>query len=168
MYPIVINLYKCDLLGLKVHWYQNLLFVFNCHLIQHLLLTNSLRPSSFIHSLQIYCPELIGPRSHTFWAWAVNIPPTGSIWSISVHFNPTWAHTMPECLTGKEWALLYGQHELMDNQFLKPSLPRLYSNKEKRKKKHYKLYIQFITNLFLPLSLSVFIFNTTNYSRSPV
>ena len=140
MYPIVINSYKCDLLGLKVHWYQNLLFVFNCHLIQHLLLTNSLRPSSFIHSLQIYCPELIGPRSHTFWAWAVNIPPTGSIWSISVHFNPTWAHTMPQCLTGKEWALLYGQHELMDNQFLKPSLPRLYSNKEKKKKKKEKTH----------------------------
>ena len=66
-----------------------------------------------------------------------------------------------------------GPHELMDNQFLMPSLPRLYSNKEKKKKKkekkkhthtHYKLYIQFITNLFLPLSLSVFIFNTTNQS----
>ena len=94
-----------------------------------------LGPSSLTHYLQIYCTELIGPRSHTSWAWAVNIPPTGSIWSISVHFNPTWAHTMPQCLTGKEWALLYGQHELMDNQFLKPSLPRLYSNKEKRKKK---------------------------------
>ena len=29
-----------------------------------------------------------------------------------------------------------GQHELMDNQFLKPSLPRLYSNQEKKKKKN--------------------------------
>ena len=42
-----------------------------------------------------------------------------------------------------------GQHDLMDNQFLKSSLPRLYSNKEKKKEKkekkntvtRYKLYI---------------------------
>ena len=64
-----------------------------------------------------------------------------------------------------------GPHELMDNQFSsQPSLPRLYSNLKLKKKTrtHYKLYIQFITNLFLPLSLSVFIFNTANYSWSPV
>ena len=72
LYPIVINLYECDLLRLKVHWYQNLLFVFNCHLIQYQPLSNSLGPSSLTHSLQIYCIGLIGPRSHTSWAWAVN------------------------------------------------------------------------------------------------
>ena len=33
LYPIVINLYKCELLRLKVHWYQNLLFVFDYHSI---------------------------------------------------------------------------------------------------------------------------------------
>ena len=38
-----------------------------------------------------------------------------------------------------------GQHKLVDNQFLNPSLPRLYSKKKKKKKgthTHYKLYIQ--------------------------
>ena len=37
---------------------------------------NSLRPSSSIYYLQIYCTGLIGPTSHTFWAWIVNRDPT--------------------------------------------------------------------------------------------
>ena len=67
-----------------------------------------------------------------------------------------------------------GPYELMDNQFLKlaQSAQIIFKFKiiKKKKKKctYYKLYIQFITNLFLPLSLSVFIFNTANYSWSPV
>ena len=70
LYPIVLNLYKFDLLGLKVYPHQNLLSVFDCHLIQFQLLSHSLGPSSSTHSLQIYCTGLIGPRSHTSWAWA--------------------------------------------------------------------------------------------------
>ena len=67
-----------------------------------------------------------------------------------------------------------GPHELMDNQFLKlaQSAQIIFKfkiiKKKKKKGTYYKLYIQFITNLFLPLSLSVFIFNTANYSWSPV
>ena len=40
------------------------------------MLSKSLGPSSLTHSLQIYCIGLIGPISHTFWAWAVNHDPT--------------------------------------------------------------------------------------------
>ena len=65
-----------------------------------------------------------------------------------------------------------GPYELMDNQFLKlaQSAQIIFKFKiiKKKKRTHYKLYIQFITNLFLPLSLSVFIFNTANYSWSPL
>ena len=32
--------------------------------------------SSLTHSLQIYCTGLIGPGSHTFWAWTPNRDPT--------------------------------------------------------------------------------------------
>ena len=35
LYLIVINLYKYDILELKFHWYQNLLFVFDYQAIQH-------------------------------------------------------------------------------------------------------------------------------------
>ena len=68
-----------------------------------------------------------------------------------------------------------GPYELMDNQFLKLAQSaqiifkfKIIKKKKKKKGPYYKLYIQFITNLFLPLSLSVFIFNTANYSWSPV
>ena len=68
-----------------------------------------------------------------------------------------------------------GPYELMDNQFLKLAQSaqiifkfKIIKKKKKKKRTHYKLYIQFITNLFLPLSLSVFIVNTANYSWSPV
>jgi len=39
-------------------------------------LFNSIEPSFSTHSLQIYCIKLIGPISHTFWAWTVNQDPT--------------------------------------------------------------------------------------------
>ena len=41
-----------------------------------LTVTHALRPSSPTHSLQIYCTGLIGPRSHTSWAWAGKRDPT--------------------------------------------------------------------------------------------
>ena len=31
----MINLYKGNLIELEIHWYQNLLFVFDCHSIQY-------------------------------------------------------------------------------------------------------------------------------------
>ena len=64
LYPIMINLYKGDLLERKVHLHQNLLFVFDCHLIQYQPLSNPLGSSSSTHSLQIYCIGLIRPRPH--------------------------------------------------------------------------------------------------------
>ena len=79
LYPTVINLYKFDLLGLKVHSHQNLLFVFDCHLIQYQPLSNPLGPSSSTHSLQIYCTGLIGPKSHTSWT---QVPKT-----VSLHYT---------------------------------------------------------------------------------
>ena len=69
LHPTVINLYKGNLLGLKVPLHQNLLFVFDYYLIQYQPLSNPLGPSSSTHSLQIHCTQLIGPRSHTSWAW---------------------------------------------------------------------------------------------------
>ena len=69
LYPIVINLYKGDLIGLKVPLHQNLLFVFDCYLIQYQPLSNPLGLSSSTNSLQIYCIGLIGLRSHISWAW---------------------------------------------------------------------------------------------------
>ena len=57
----VIYMSTC-LLGHGVHSYQ--------------LLSNSLKPSSLTHSLQIYCTGLTEPRSHTIWAWAANCDPT--------------------------------------------------------------------------------------------
>ena len=50
--------------------------MFNCHSNQNYPLFNSLEPSSSTHSLQIYYIGLIGPISHTFWAWTVNRDPT--------------------------------------------------------------------------------------------
>ena len=35
-----------------------------------LAVVHAVKPSSLTHSLQIYCTELSGPRSHTSWAWA--------------------------------------------------------------------------------------------------
>ena len=34
-----------------------------------LAVVHAVNPSSLTHSLQIYCIELIGPRSHMSWAW---------------------------------------------------------------------------------------------------
>jgi len=46
-------------------------------------LFNLLEPSSSTHFLQIYYTGLIGPTSHTFWAWTVNRDPTWLIlWKI--------------------------------------------------------------------------------------
>ena len=53
----VIYMSTC-LLGHGVHPYQ--------------LLSNSLKPSSLTHFLQIYCTWLTEPKSHTIWAWAAN------------------------------------------------------------------------------------------------
>jgi len=39
-------------------------------------LLNSLEPSFFTHSLQIYCTELTGPIFYTSWAWAAKHVPT--------------------------------------------------------------------------------------------
>ena len=44
-----------------------------------LIVIHSLNPSSLTHSLQIYCIRLIGPRSHTPWAWVAKRVPTISI-----------------------------------------------------------------------------------------
>ena len=43
-----------------------------CLIVMNTILTviHALKPSSLIHSLQIYCTGLTGPRSHTPWAWA--------------------------------------------------------------------------------------------------
>ena len=41
-----------------------------------LAVAHTLKPSSSSHSLQIYCIELIGPRSHTSWAWVAKRDPT--------------------------------------------------------------------------------------------
>ena len=71
------------LLRLKIHWHQYLLFALDCLLIQHWLLPNSLRPSSLTHTLQINCIGLIGPRLHTFWAWAPNCAPTMHVFWIN-------------------------------------------------------------------------------------
>ena len=71
---------------------------------------------------------------------------------------------------------MFTRNRPTDNMFNQKSQAQsaqiIFKQKKKKKKEkgkgkkntHYKLYMQFIKNLFLPLSLSVFIFNTANYS----
>ena len=49
-----------------------------CLIVMNTILTviHALKPSSLTHSLQIYCTELTGPRSHTPWAWAAKRVPS--------------------------------------------------------------------------------------------
>ena len=52
-----------------------------CLIVMNTILTviYALKPSSLTHSLQIYCIRLIGPRSHTPWAWVAKRVPIISI-----------------------------------------------------------------------------------------
>ena len=49
-----------------------------CLIVMNTILTviHALKPSPLTHSLQIYYTWLIGPRSHTPWAWATKRVPT--------------------------------------------------------------------------------------------
>ena len=49
-----------------------------CLIVVNTILTviHARKPSSLTHSLQIYCTRLIGPRSHTHWAWVAKRVPT--------------------------------------------------------------------------------------------
>ena len=55
-----------------------------CLIVMNTILTviYTLKPSSLIHSLQIYCTGFTGPRCHTPWAWAVKRVPTIFIYFI--------------------------------------------------------------------------------------
>ena len=53
-----------------------------CLIVVNTILTviHALKPSSLTHSLQIHCIRLIGPRSHTPWAWvAKRVPTIGAV-----------------------------------------------------------------------------------------
>ena len=64
----------------EVHSYYYLLVVLDCHLVPYQPLSNSLRPSSLTHSLQIYYIWLTRPISHTLWEWvAKRVPTIGDI-----------------------------------------------------------------------------------------
>ena len=49
-----------------------------CLIVMNTILTviHALKPNSLTHSLQIYYTGLIGPKSHTPWAWTAKRVPT--------------------------------------------------------------------------------------------
>ena len=99
------DLNRIHLLRLTFHQY---LRVVSCLVTLEILVNRCSihqKPSSFTHSLQIYC---IGLILQLFWTWATNGDPTGSVPIVSEPMSVTWIQiSFPTCKEKKKDGSLY-------------------------------------------------------------